>query len=214
MQGVNMKVLVSGYVGKKITGIGRNLISLLDNDTSNNKYIIYTNHDMNRDFQFNNPNVDVKFYNISKNSSIGNLLWTTFIFPFMAVKEGADLSLIPNFSLLLFKFRPVVVIMHDLIEFNVKNKFSPLKMFYRTKIADPITAYIADRIVTVSENSKRDIMHFLKVKKEKIKVVYNGVDKNKFHKLEEKETLGLFEVNKWPLKYILKLPTPIIGEVP
>ena len=35
-----MRIVVSGYVGKKITGIGRNLICLLDNSSSNNEYII------------------------------------------------------------------------------------------------------------------------------------------------------------------------------
>ena len=36
-----MKVVISGYIGKKVTGIGRNLISLLDNSVSNIEYIIY-----------------------------------------------------------------------------------------------------------------------------------------------------------------------------
>ena len=61
-----MKIVVSGYVGKKITGIGRNLMCLLDNVSSDNKYIIYTNEDMKDDFKFNNPNVTVKTYKVSK----------------------------------------------------------------------------------------------------------------------------------------------------
>ena len=35
-----MKIVVSGYVGKKITGIGRNLMCLLDNVSIDNEYII------------------------------------------------------------------------------------------------------------------------------------------------------------------------------
>ena len=35
-----MKIVISGYVGKKITGIGRNLICLLDNTDDKNEYII------------------------------------------------------------------------------------------------------------------------------------------------------------------------------
>lgn len=162
-----MKIVVSGYVGKKITGIGRNLMCLLDNVSDDNKYIIYTNEDIKNDFIFNNPNVTVKTYKVSKTSSLGNLLWTTFIFPFVVLKEKADKALIPNFTLLLLKFRPTNVIMHDLIEFNVPDKFSPKKMFYRTKLADPITAKRADSIITVSENSKRDIMKFLNVPEKK-----------------------------------------------
>lgn len=61
-----MKIVISGYIGKKITGIGRNLICLLDNSSSKNEYVIYTNYDMKNDLVFKNPNVVVKYYNISK----------------------------------------------------------------------------------------------------------------------------------------------------
>ena len=96
-----MKIVISGYIGKKITGIGRNLICLLDNSSSKNEYVIYTNYDMKNDLVFKNPNVVVKYYNISKNNSFKNLLWTTFVFPFKVLKEKAEKALIPNFTLLL-----------------------------------------------------------------------------------------------------------------
>jgi len=198
-----MKVVISGYIGKKITGIGRNLICLLDNTNSDTEYVIYTNYDMKDDFIFRNPNVIVKTYNVSKMSSMKNLLWTTFIFPFVVLKEKADRALIPNFTLLLLKFRPTTVIMHDLIEFNVPNKFSPKKMFYRTKIADPITAKRANQIITVSENSKKDILNLLGISPNKISVVYNGVDQNVFHRVSDKQVDAIFESKKWPLDFIL-----------
>lgn len=198
-----MKIVISGYVGKKITGIGRNLICLLDNSKSDNEYIIYTNRDMKDDLKFSNPNVCVKTYNVSKNDSLKNLLWTTFVFPFKVAKEKADRALIPNFTLLLIKFRPTVVIMHDLIEFNVPDKFSKKKMFYRTKLADPITAKRADKIVTVSENSKKDIQKFLNIPENKITVVYNGVDQEKFKRMESKVAEKILSDRKWPLDYML-----------
>lgn len=198
-----MKIVVSGYVGKKITGIGRNLICLLDFADDSNKYVIYTNYDMKDAFHFNNKNVKVKTYNISKNSSMGNLLWTTFVFPFKVLQEKADKALIPNFTLLLFKFKPTVVIMHDLIEFNVPDKFSKQKMFYRTKIADPITANRANRIITVSNNSKSDLMRFLKVPEEKISVVYNGVDQDKFFKMDKIAAEKILVNRQWPMNFIL-----------
>lgn len=176
-----MRVVVSGYVGKKITGIGRNLIELLSYTDKNNTYIVYVNEDMKDEFANMESNVIVKTYSVSKNSSMGNLLWTSFVFPLIALKKKANVALIPNFTFLLFKFKPTVVIMHDLIEFNVSNKFSPLKMFYRTKIADPITAKHATKLITVSNNSKSDIEKYLSVPSDKISVVFNGVDKEKFY---------------------------------
>lgn len=198
-----MKIVISGYVGKKITGIGRNLICLLDHSKSDNEYIVYTNEDMKDDLCFKNPNVTVKTYKVSKNSSLKNLLWTTFVFPFVVLKEKADKALIPNFTLLLLKFKPTIVIMHDLIEFNVPDKFSKKKMFYRTKLADPITAKRANHIITVSENSKLDIMKFLKIKAEKISVIYNGVDRHKFTPMDNQEVAKILENRNWPDKYLL-----------
>ncbi|MDD3049332.1 MAG: glycosyltransferase family 1 protein [Bacilli bacterium] len=203
-----MKIVVSGYIGKKITGIGRNLISLLDaSDNENMKYVIYTNYDMADEMKFKNKNVVVKTYSVSKNSSMKNLLWTTFVFPFIVLKEKADKALIPNFTLLLFKFRPTYVILHDLIEFNVPDKFSKNKMFYRTKIADPITAHRANEIITDSKNSKNDIMKFLKIRSEKIHVIYNGVDNNKFCKMEPSKANKIIKQHVWPYDFILYVGT-------
>lgn len=202
-----MKIVVSGYVGKKITGIGRNLINLLNSASGQNLYVVYTNFDMKDSFQFANPNVVVKTYSVSKNSSLKNLLWTTFVFPFLCLKEKADRALIPNFTFLVLKFVKTIVIMHDLIEFNIPNKFSPLKMFYRTKLADPITAKIADRIITVSENSKKDIVHFLNVDPKKIEVVYNGVDTDFFAKMEKEKARKIVEKLNIPEEFILYVGT-------
>lgn len=198
-----MKIVVSGYVGKKITGIGRNLISLLDNAGRENQYVIYTNKDMLDDFKIQNPNVSIKTYNVSKTSSLKNLLWTTFVFPFKVLKEKADKALIPNFTLLLFKFKPTFVIMHDLIEFNVPDKFSKKKMFYRTKLANPITAKRADHIITVSENSKKDIIRFLRVPEKKITVIYNGVNREKFKKMNSLQAQVILRKMKLPMDFIL-----------
>lgn len=198
-----MKVVISGYVGKKITGIGRNLICLLDHTSSDTEYVIYANYDMKDELAFKNPHVTVKTYNVSKTDSLKNLLWTTFIFPEVVRKEKADKALIPNFNLLLFKHCPTTVIMHDLIEFNVPNKFSSKKMFYRTKLADPLTAKLADKIITVSENSKQDIIKFLKMSPEKISVVYNGVDRQKFHKMKDEKSRYIFQKKGWPRDFLL-----------
>lgn len=198
-----MKIVISGYVGKQITGIGRNLMSLLNASPGDTEYVIYVNHDMEEDFVFTNPNVTVKTYPVSRNSSFMNLLWTTFLFPFVVLGERADRALIPNFTLLLLKFRPTLVIMHDLIEYNVPNKFSKLKMFYRTKLANPITSRIADKIITISECSKKDIMKFLGVKEEKITIVHCGVDQQKFYPMEEEKALQLLRNKNWPEDFLL-----------
>lgn len=198
-----MKIVISGYVGKKITGIGRNLNSLLNRVSGDHEYVIYVNYDMKDDFYFTNSCVKVKTYRVSKNDSFKNLLWTTFVFPFVVLKDKADRALIPNFTLLLFKFKPTIVIMHDLIEYNVPDKFSKLKMFYRIRLANPITSKRADKIITISECSKKDIIKHLRVEDSKITIVYCGVDQEKFKPMKTSQAIEILMKREWPLNYIL-----------
>lgn len=202
-----MKIVISGYVGKMITGIGRNLISLLNALQTDTEFVLYVNHDMAEEMVFSNPRVTVKTYPVSRYQSFQNLLWTTFVFPFKVLKERADRALIPNFTLLLLKFRPTMVIMPDLIEYNVPNKFSKLKMFYRTKLANPITSRMANRIITVSDYSKKDIIKFLGVKEEKISVVKCGVDPDQFQRMPKELAQQILSKRGWPQDFLLYVGT-------
>jgi len=78
-------------------------------------------------------------------------------------------------------------------------------MLYR-RVAIPQTIRRADLIITVSENSKKDIVKFFKVNPNKIKVIYNGVDRI-FRPLDPdliKTTLNKFSINS---PYILSVGT-------
>lgn len=74
-------------------------------------------------------------------------------------------------------------------------------------MADPITAKRADHIITVSENSKRDIMKFLGVRNNKISVVHNGVDQEKFKKMDHIKAAKILKEREWPTDYILYVGT-------
>jgi len=173
-----MKVLINGYVGKKITGIGRTLIetlnelSLIDDQV---EYVVYTNVDNFELLNYRFPSsIMVKSYPVSKQSSIKNLLFNAFVFPFISLLEKADLVYIPNFTIILFSFKPVVSVIHDMIDFKVNEKFSKLRMFYRHMIVPRMTK-MSCRIITVSENSKNDIVEICGTRSDKIEVVYDSV---------------------------------------
>ncbi|HDY68934.1 MAG TPA: glycosyltransferase family 1 protein [Candidatus Scalindua sp.] len=203
-----MRVVISGYVGKKKTGVGRTLENILFNFPlkKNDEIYLYCNYDF-QDFDLKKIplQIIVHRYKVSKNSPILNLLWHQIIYPFKTLFIDADVSYISNATLLLLKFRPTVVVIHDLIEFNVPKKFSWLRMFYR-KFAFPVTAKRADKIITVSENSKSDIIKYCKVPPNKINVIYNGVDKNFFSPRREL-TAEIKREYRLPDKYILFVGT-------
>ena len=96
----------------------------------------------------------------------------------------------------MWKTVPTVVVIHDLIEFNVPEKFGKLRMFYR-KFAVPLTAIRADHIITVSENSKKDIISFLNIEPGKITVIYNGL--SDIFRPQERNTLQKV-LNKYQIK--------------
>lgn len=198
-----MIVGISGYVGNKITGIGRVLVNVLkewSKISPNDKFILFQNFDFEGYEELENvENIDIIKFSVSKNSPIKNILWHQFGFPKLLKKNKCDVAYIPNFSLLLRKVVPTVVTIHDLIEFNVPDKFSKKRMFYRIHIADPLLAKKSDRILTVSYSSKRDIEKFLKVPEKKITVTPNATDKS-VYKVYQKDAV-VDVLDKYSLKY-------------
>jgi glycosyltransferase involved in cell wall biosynthesis len=89
------------------------------------------------------------------------------------VQEHPAIYHVPNTMPLLRTVVPTVVTIHDLTDLRVK-KYGVLRTGYRF-LANFVAAHLADRIITVSENSKRDIVHFLRIPESKVTVIYNGV---------------------------------------
>ena len=100
---------------------------------------------------------------------------------------------------------PTVVAIHVLIEFRIPGKFSRLRMLYRS-IAVPITARRADAIITVSKNSKKDIVELLKIPAEKVVVIPNGIAPV-FRTIDEHELVKLRNTYQIPRRYILYVGT-------
>lgn len=178
-----MVVGISGYVGNKLTGIGRVLIEVLGELAQldvNDEYVLFKNFDFDDyDVLKKYSNIKLVDVKISKNSALGNIRWHQWAFQKQLKKYKCDVSYIPNFSLLLWKQLPTVVTIHDLIEYNVKNKFSKIRTRYR-KMIDPLMVKNSTFITTVSECSKRDIIKFCNAKEDKIAVITNAADRNRF----------------------------------
>lgn len=183
-----MIIGISGYVGNKLTGIGRVLIEVLNEIAPlslSDEYILFKNFDFyDYDLLKKHPNIKLVDISVSKNSPLGNMKWHQWPFQKLLKQYKCDISYIPNFTLLLWKRIPTIVTIHDLIEFNVPNKFSKLRMVYR-KIIDPLMVKNSSFITTVSECSKQDIIKFCNARENKILVIPNATDRSRF-KLYEK----------------------------
>lgn len=171
-----MKIVINGYIGKKITGIGRNLIEIIKRiNHDKNEIILYTNYDNYELIKLEFANLRIEKINVSKTSRLKNIFYNFFVFPFYTLKENADVVYIVNFLPLFIKFKKTVVLLHDLIEYNIPNKFGRIQTIYR-KLIIPTLIYNSDHIITVSSNSKNDIIKHFGICEKNITVIYDGVD--------------------------------------
>lgn len=187
------------------TGIGRytrNLVFNLLKIDRKNKYILFVrNKDLDQvKFQISNfltiyriPLQQDKFQIVKIDIS-----WHTIreqvMFPEILKRENLDLMHFPYFSAPIYYNRPFVVTIHDLIQLHFRTgKVSTLPWpFYAFKYLGYKyvilkTSQKARKIIAVSNSTRSEIMDHLKIPKEKIEVIHEGVGLQiTNHKLQNK----------------------------
>ena len=194
---------ISGYVGNRLTGIGRVLIAVVDElakQHPEDTYVIFRNYDF-KEYDCLNHYSNVKLVDVpyTKESTAKNIWWHQWLFQKLLKKYKCDLAYIPNFTLLLWKAMPTIVTIHDLIEYNVPDKFSKARMLYRKAVCDPLMAKRSDHILTVSQSSYNDIVKYLGVKPEKITLTLNATDKSVYKQYPPEEIENV--ISKYKLQY-------------
>ncbi|MEK7673106.1 MAG: glycosyltransferase family 1 protein [Patescibacteria group bacterium] len=161
----------------KFTGLGRYTHELVEhfielNSRLKNPYelILFFNDPEYKSFKLR-PHVskilvNAKHYSLSEQ--------TTFLKKLL--KEKLDLMFFPHFNVPILYNRPFVVTIHDLI----LNYFPGRKMTkFHHRLGYNLTIKHAlkksKKIISVSENTKADILKFFKIPKQKISVIYNGL---------------------------------------
>jgi len=141
----------------------------------NNKYTLLTNNKNVSCFS-SSTNVEIKNVCIDPDDAMRNHMFTLFVLPFYVLFNKYDMVIFPQITFYFFKTSKILFYIHDLIEFKVDNQkkiaLKLRRLFYRWIVK------IANHIITVSCNSKNDVVSILKYPDEKISVVYNGRDEN------------------------------------
>jgi len=112
--------------------------------------------------------------------------WEQFLLPRWCQKNKVDLlHMVTNRGPIFnWGFRKTHVV-HDTIGLHQKKwKGGTLKAFLSStynRLTIPLSARLADRIITVSNFSKNLILQDLKIPEAKVRVIYNGVDKSFFN---------------------------------
>ena len=198
-----MIIGISGYVGNRLTGIGRvliNILSELAKQYPEDKYVLFRNFDFKEyDNLTQYQNIEIVDVPDTKESGLKNILWHQWLFQKLLKKYKCDIAYIPNFTLLLWKTIPTIVTIHDLIEYNVPDKFSKARMFYRKQVCDPLMAKKSNHILTVSKSSYKDIISYLGVKPSKLTLTLNATDRNVFKKYSKEKIIPA--IKKYNLEY-------------
>ena len=90
-------------------------------------------------------------------------------------KHNLDLVHFPNFNFPIFYKKPFVVTIHDMVHHKISGaKKSHYLHFLAYKKVIEQVGRLSQKIITVSNASKKDIVSFLNIDAEKIKVIYEG----------------------------------------
>lgn len=103
-----------------------------------------------------------------------DIIWTNIDIPFRIRQIGCELLHMPANVAPIFVSCRMVATIHDTTVLLFPKKF-PLWHRYYTRLMMTFTTKKAAKIITVSNQSKNDIINLLKVNPNKIHVVYHGV---------------------------------------
>src|SRR5205823_10562432 len=111
---------------------------------------------------------------------VKNIFWHQTALPELARAHGLGVLHVPSYRRMLWRGPcALVATIHDLAPFWVARKYDWKRMLYGRLIARAL-AQRQDRIIAVSHNTQRDISKFFRLPPERVKVVPNGIDHERF----------------------------------
>jgi glycosyltransferase involved in cell wall biosynthesis len=121
---------------------------------------------------------------------VRDILWHQFTLPRLARRDGIEVLHTPSYRRMLWR-RPCAMVstIHDLAPFHLSGKYDRARMFYGRVVARRLAGR-QDEIVAVSRATARDVEAFFGVPAERISVVPNGVDHDRFRPGSKARALG------------------------
>lgn len=175
-----MRIGIDGRVlDRKITGTGRYLINILmelPNCDTKNEYLLFTNSKLPFDKNF----FEIVRYNETKIPlKIYSPIWINKILPKLSKEHKLDILFSPNVFAPIKKLKNVkyVSVIHDAI-YKIYYEYHPLSYRIYKSMLLPSSIKSSDIVVTVSDQSKKDLIKYDHVPEEKIRIVHNTAPKH------------------------------------
>lgn len=167
--------------GTKHGGIGRytaELIKNLEQADTTNDYVVFLSRQGFEDYRPQNK----KFKKVRANYKVYGI-FEQLLFPFQLYAANLDLIHFTHFNAPILYAKKFIVTIHDLIisHYPTSRATTLTPLMYQIKLKSydfliNIIARRAKKIIAVSQYTKDDIAKRLKIKSEKVAVVYEGVD--------------------------------------
>jgi len=145
---------------------------------------------------------------------IHNFIWNQFSLPKICKKQKYDLLFLPAANRRLTGRAPCPTIgtVHDLASLHIKNKYNFSHKIFN-EIMLPKLIHGLDQIITVSQFSKDDIVHFAHVPENRITVIHLAADKNTFSPVKNRKASAVRVSEKYGFSapyilYISRLEHP------
>lgn len=130
----------------------------------------------------------------------GSIAWSQVFFPaYLATHKKPDVLFCPAHYIPRFSSVKTVVTIHDIAYFYYPEEFLK-KDLYKLKNWTSYALNRAQKVISVSENTRKDIIKFYETPKEKIVVIHNG-----FNQANSTEALKEFKAPPFP--YLLYVGT-------
>ncbi|HLC45165.1 MAG TPA: glycosyltransferase family 1 protein [Patescibacteria group bacterium] len=129
--------------------------------------------------QFLEPNSIIRFFSFSRYKKYLPFVYSHILSASTIAEEKLDLFHSPA-NVVPFRYGgKFVVTIHDLAIYREPNMF-PSRQGFSIRYLVPRSIQRAERIIAVSESTKRDVIEFFKLPKEKVVRIYEGVDHDRF----------------------------------
>lgn len=141
--------------------------------------------------------------------ALGSLCWHFLMLPLLTLIKGADfvLFLAANRRLAWIPWATTVAVVHDLSQLHIKGKYDVFRTFYVLRMLTFLMRRI-DRLVSVSESTRRDLMSFCRIPGKHVAVVHNGANLSVFREKADAECLEGYGINRPYLIYTARLESP------
>ena len=176
--GISTSVIQSG-----LSGVGQYLFALLRKlllTTDRHEFSLFVLENDLPHFEFARDRARLISISETFRPPVRNIWWHQTQLAYLARRERIDVLHIPSYRRMPWpKPCATVATIHDLAPFRVPKKYDWKRMIYGRVVAKRL-AQRQDALVAISHNTARDIETFFRIPKDRISVVYNGVEHDRF----------------------------------